>query len=107
MSQETQDVQPVIHGHFVLETTDLEVTASLGDPPTNIVLFTDSFSVALTFQGQPLPITSLWWGLKNSKEPFEIRYFAESMDTNNDVSLGTVKGNLDLATDIYSAASNP
>ena len=107
MSQEIQDVQPVLYDEFVLETTDLQVIRSLGDPPTNIVLFTDPFDIALTFQGQPLPVTSVWWMMKNTNQPFRIDYYAESLDPNPDVTLGSINAVLSLAFDIYSSVNPP
>jgi len=94
------EVQPVILGQLVVETTDLEITKSVGDPPVNIVSSTDPFDVALTFQGQPgLPV---WEFLKNINQQFRIRYFAESIGPGtNDGSLGQRVGNLTVGRDIY------
>lgn len=102
MSQDSQDVQPVIHGQFVLETTDLEVTTSLGDPPTNIISSATPFTVALSFQAQPgLPT---WIGIRNSSLPYRVVYLAESVGPHADANLGTRALNFIPGLDLYTAA---
>lgn len=93
--------QPDITGVLDFDTTNLQILGAGPQlTPVNIVSTTENFNVAASFQGAGF----VWNWLKANPpakpigEPYEIRYFAESIGTgSNNVLLGIRTGNLTTA----------
>jgi hypothetical protein len=97
-------VEPFAPAVFEVNTNSIDITASVGANPINIIKTTQGFSVTLEFEGVNGGV--LWEIMKSNAEPFSIRYFAESMGPgNNDVDLGIQPGNLAPGQDLYNGAS--